>query len=178
MTTLMLFMLFSGPAVPAQRAPSGRPVEILDRGYGADQAGREVINFSLLNHSPKEVLAYTVAVAYRNAEGEIIMTGSKRQVSARALQLGGEAHFLASSNWDDQVSEPPKATDGARLKYTVELDFVAFADGSTWGMDRLNTAPYLDGMRQGAQMAVGRLRDKLAKEGVDAVQQFLLKGPK
>lgn len=65
----------------------------------------------------------------------------------------------------------PSAYSPSSPVHTYEVDFVEFADGTTWGADVCRSAEYRAGERAGAAAAAARLLELLAGAGPDAVMK-------
>lgn len=58
-------------------------------------------------------------------------------------------------------------------KIVLSIDFVEFEDGSVWGENSNKSDEYLEGQRAGADAAVKAFREKLNKDGLEALMEEL-----
>jgi hypothetical protein len=101
---------------------------------------------------------------------------SDRDVSAYAIRLtppGGCSPWIMSPDFMQPGKSDAKSTwdsfsPSAHVR-TYEVDFVEFADGTTWGADVCQSAERLAGERAGGAAAADRLLELLAVGGPDAV---------
>ncbi|MDX2178663.1 MAG: hypothetical protein SFV18_03655 [Bryobacteraceae bacterium] len=84
------------------------------------------------------------------------------------------APYAPGETWTDRVDRiPQKENGGVPAKAEVDAVFVLFADGSTWGDDKMNQAVTLRGMQRGAAMERMLLKRQLKEGGTAAVERFL-----
>jgi hypothetical protein len=114
-----------------------------------------------------------------------IVNISAKAIHAYAIKYETLANTTRSGGWDVSIPAAKKAafTSGAAASMEisgttyapplnsmrVSVDFVEFADGSTWGPDKYNTRDRIGGMRAGAQAARERLSEVLKTLGREAV---------
>lgn len=118
------------------------------------------LSFRLENVSGKPIRAYAI----RLSDGGLKQKGGVLTFSnittARGFiqpyqsgvdELGGAGYAVAPPN------------------LLLAVDFVEFADGSTWGEDVFESASRLAGQRAGAKATLGRLREIQAKDGIESL---------
>lgn len=177
MTGLMLlvFSFLLGSQGAEQTAVSGPvPLAVTDQGREVDRQRQETVNFFLTNQSSKPIRAYALMITYSDSSGAKSITRTLRSAVQVVMPAVG-ASYAPGQAWTERASGLPKDAGGSPLSYSLEVDYVRFADGTSWGRDRSRSGPFFDGLEEGARVMRGIIRHKLEREGVDAVRQFLLK---
>ena len=118
--------------------------------------------YSLTNVSDKTIRAFTIQ--------EDVFFGSKN-----AQQSGAVFKNLSSETNVLRPNASRHENAGGNTKYSEEVneivlsvDFVEFNDGTTWGVDKYNSAERLAGYRAGAKMALEWFSQKLEAKSFEA----------
>jgi len=136
--------------------------------------------------SPLQILSAWVAIEtppyfrlmaqVKNQGDQAIRAYAINSQTASAKQQNGNTQFLnltqQSAFWQPTEIRTVEMADSQdeRIK-TVRLtiDFVEFADGSTWGPDSANSHDLLAGQREGARLTRQRLRQIMQTKGEEAM---------
>lgn len=178
MGSLMLLpcLLLLGAQAPRE-APvlASAPLLIADQGRQVDRQGRDfIIAFALTNRSSQPISAYAVVISFTDASGSRILTQRVRSAVQGVIPVA-RPDYAPGEVWADRAAGSPRGPDGSILAYSLEVDYVLFADGTSWGSDRSRSGPYFEGLKEGARMMRGIMRDKLEREGPAAIREFLLR---
>lgn len=174
LTLVLFFLLCGSPALPQTPTGDPPPLVVADQGRGVNRLGQEVVNFSLTNRSPKAISAYALVIAFSGSSGKTALTQVVRAAVGGVLPTA-RPDYAPGEIWTDHGPGAPRNANGSRLVYSLEVDYVHFADGTSWGKDKSRSAPFFEGLKEGARMMRGALRRKLEREGPAAVQDFLLR---
>lgn len=118
------------------------------------------INYAVQNISDKPIRAYTVL--------EETATNSARSRYSSIVNLTSTAQIL-------QPYQSKRDTFGGEsfkeplVSLVLSIDFVEFADGTTWSKDTQQAAENIAGQRAGGREASKKLRELLGKQGVEAI---------
>jgi hypothetical protein len=174
--TLLVFCLLSGGATVVQApVPDGQPLAVAWQGEGTDARGQSVVSFSLTNRSSKEMSAYALLQTTFDHSGKISSTRTLRSAVRGVMPLA-RPNYAPRETWTEQCPGPPRDDAGASLPYSLEVDYVRFVDGSSWGGDKSGSADYFRGVAEGARLVRSVLEDKLKTQGDAGVQSFLVGG--
>jgi Holliday junction resolvase len=123
----------------------------------SDDAETPLVEFAVENVGAKPILAFWISYDMV-VHGTNVTLGRGVNVNKQELILPpGKRRALAISNGD-------------REKVVLSVDFVEFADGSTWGADTARYAESLAGERAGARAEAERLVKLLKTGGLQAVK--------
>jgi hypothetical protein len=143
--------------------------------------------------SPLQILSTWVAtdtpqnfrlmVQVQNQGGQAIRAYAINSQTASAKHQNGSTEFLnltqRSAFWQPteiKTVEVADSQDEPIKSVRLTIDFVEFADGSTWGPDSANSRDFLAGQREGAKLARQRLRQLMQNKGVEALTLEVQKG--
>jgi hypothetical protein len=128
---------------------------------------REILDIYLevKNVGTRSIRAYATRTGKPEQGGCFIYNAMAPGKVIRAEQSDAKSRFVGVSR-----TSPPVIIYEA-------VDFVEFADGTTWGEDRCEAADYLAGGRAGGRAALELLRGSLKREGAEAVWQKLNNSP-
>lgn len=140
------------------RAQADAPLRISSVVDNSDDTDTPLVEFVVENVGAKPVLAFWVSY-------DMVVRGTSvtlgRGVNANKQELilpPGKRRALAVSNPDKE-------------KVVLSVDFVEFADGSTWGANTAQYAESLAGERAGARAEAERLMTLLKTGGLRAVEK-------
>lgn len=140
------------------RAQADAPLRISSVADNSDDADTPLVEFAVENVGAQPILAFWISY-------DMVIHGTNvtlgRGVNANKQELilpPGKRRSLAISNSD-------------REKVVLSVDFVEFADGSTWGADTAKYAESLAGERAGARAEAERLVKLLKTGGLQAVKE-------
>jgi len=146
------------------RTQAGVPITITSINVTSSNPKQPVFTYEVVNPSDKAVSAY--AIRHDVTVGTTETSG----VSFTSL-------WSISSLLDPQTRSPEEfggTTYGAAVsKVILSVDFVEFADGSTWGDDTFKMSEKLAGRRAGGQATLKVFRDKSKTQGLIAVSDAL-----
>jgi len=132
------------------------PLRISSVVDNSDDAEAPLVNFVVENVGSKPIQAYWIS--YDTIKhGVNIKLGSGINATSRELVLPpGKRRTTAILN-------------RGKEKISLSVDFIEFADGTTWGNDTAKYGESLAGERRGAQAEAERLRKLLETSGLSAV---------
>jgi hypothetical protein len=164
----LLFMV-----LPPQDKIAGEsaPLGISNNAIVQGMDGRDEIQLSLTNRASKQIVAYALMVTLSDGTGQPFATVMIRNVFVDDEESASSAQ--SPGNVWQVRAHLPRLSDGSIPPYSVDVDYVSFSDGTSWGMDRSNSGPYINGFREGTRILKGKLRDKLENEGSEAVKAYL-----
>jgi len=124
------------------------------------------------NASAKKVQAYVLAVDAVDDSGKVVFRVS--EISMRGLQPPPYDAFAPGETSHDEIRLPQRKNGGAPLKAgKVALDFVLYADGSSWGPDTKKDSVRVRATIAGWRTAIAYLRSVLKEKGANAVAEYL-----
>ena len=119
----------------------------------------------------------------QNQSGKAIRAYAINSQTASIKQQNGHTQFLnltqRSTFWQPaeiKTVEVADSQDEPIKTVRLTIDFVEFADGSTWGPDSANSRDLLAGQREGAKLTRQRLRQLMQTKGEEAVTLEVQKG--
>jgi hypothetical protein len=117
------------------------------------------LSFSVLNIGARPITWYTVRFSQYRGQSP---AGSGDTTSYWGV-IGPSTFNFAPGQWKEEVLSAggPKAVDRVELA----VDFVEFADRTTWGPDLDRSGQMLSGMRSGARIAQAYLKNSLEARG-------------
>jgi hypothetical protein len=138
------------------------PIRVVLQGSELADSVVPVVELTIVNISTNAIRAYTIKYeTVSNTTGSGGWDVSIPAAKKAALTSGATASMEISGT----TYAPPLNS------MRVSVDFVEFADGSTWGPDKYNTRDRIGGMRAGAQAARERLSEVLTTSGPEAVMR-------
>jgi len=123
----------------------------IESGVWRDENGQEMIAAEVTNESDTPIRGYLFNTSFFDP-----VTGTRiRRFSTKELEThGNPSDYLApGSSW---IADPRKFShlaDGSPAPYTINLDLVVFADGSTFGPKKSQESDEVLGMFQGIDAA-------------------------
>ncbi len=160
----LFWMCIFAPILMAQETPSA-PLRISEP---------LLHSVTLTNQSSKAVVAYILKLHYEGS------TGTLKSMIFR----GSKGPWAAGETWEHKIHESSRLrispSPGApALPPTnpprVELTYVLFSDGTSWGTDP--EGKYTEGMYRGWQDATQFLKDRWKEKGIGAVEDYLRRLP-
>lgn len=143
---------------------SGVPLTIGSVVVTPSDPKQPVFSYEVINSGDKPISAYAI----------------RHDVTVDSVQTSG---VTFTSMWSYNSLLYPQARNpensgstayGAAVnKVVLSVDFVEFADGSTWGADTFKMSEKLAGQRAGGRAALTELRDKSKKHGLKAVSDAI-----
>ena len=127
------------------------------------------VSYLLTNTSPKPIRAYAIAhsVAFERAKEKGVTLSNKVSPDSVLPPRKSEQASLDGATYSKAIES-----------ITLIVDFVEFADGTTWGEDEFKSAEKLAGQRSGASAVAEHYLNLLRDEGVFAVlNAAAAKGP-
>jgi len=153
----------SVPSVSVQ-PQSNAPLRINVLSYDSSDPRTPEIIYEVTNVSAKPIRAYTVSQetlrGTEKSEGSVL---SDLDLSAAVLQPG---QYSTESITYQPLSEKPS-------QVTLSVDFVEFADGTTWGPNLYKSADMLAGQRAGAREARKRILQVYKSGGLQAALKLI-----
>ena len=142
------------------------PLQLLSTGVDSSNPLAPHYWYSVTNTSDKPISAYAIQQQVSLAPGAATIGTSFVHFPAETLLFRP-----ADSRADDGGigSAYPKAP----VEITLIVDFVEFADGSTWGEDSSRSGDRLDGKRAGGRAAIKKYREILNQRGLPALELAL-----
>ncbi len=122
-----------------------------------------VVEFSSQNVSDKSIRAYTI----RQFNGEFSNNNGMTSFSYPATATFFKPYQIRS----EDIGESGLQKIPENIK--IAVDFVEFADGSTWGQDISKSAQRLEGLRAGAEASLEYLKNTNKQNGIEAVIKSL-----
>lgn len=130
-----------------------------------DESGLEwnmlTVDFNVQNVGDKPIRAYTIREFSREFDNDSGGTISSYRSSA----------LKANQSSDESLGETGSTQAQESLKLAV--DFIEFADGTTWGKDFSNSAQYFAGIKTGIKTILEKLKEPDQKGGIKAVIKTL-----
>lgn len=140
------------------RAQAGAPLRISSVADNSDDADAPLVEFVVENVGAKPIHSFWISYD-TVAHGFDVTLGVGVNANKPELILApGRRRALAIIN-------------RAKERVTLSVDFVEFADGTTWGADAAKYAESLAGERAGARAEAGRLSKLLKTGGLQAVKE-------
>lgn len=140
-----------GP-VPVEDIPSETigPL-MIESGVWSDEQGRDMAAVEVTNESAAPIRGYLFTTFFPDPS-----TGNRiRRVSTKQLEThGNPSDYLApGATWIADPRRSSHLADGTLASYKIDLDFVVFADGSTFGPKRSAESDEVLGMFRGIDAA-------------------------
>jgi hypothetical protein len=132
------------------------------------QITQQTLRANLTNVSGKPISGYAVVLEYVDKKGQSL----GREVRSAAYDPGAlERPALPPGHTTPlgDVSIPPEVGGTPKLS----VDYVLFADRSSWGPDAEKQSLFIEGILYGAHMTRSRLKRVLKDTGPDAVMNEL-----
>ncbi|HUS06013.1 MAG TPA: hypothetical protein VMZ52_06955 [Bryobacteraceae bacterium] len=130
------------------------------------------ISFQLTNRSQKKILGYVALLEFTDSAGA--STAKTTKMRLRALDsLPGQESFRPGESWTDTSQPVPQDSSGKPLIPKISIDYVLFADHSSWGKDVMRQSLHLQGVMQGWMGARNRYRQILKEKGAQALADDL-----
>jgi hypothetical protein len=157
----------SVPAVSVQQQPD-TPLRInLLSTDPFDQRDPEIV-YEITNVSAKPVRAYNISqVTLRGTQDSRGMLLTNLELSNVVLRPG--QYFTESITFQPSADTPSQVT--------LSVDFVEFADGTTWGPNLYKADEMVAGQRAGAREAKKRIQKAYKSEGVKAALNLVETDP-
>lgn len=118
------------------------------------------VDFNVQNIGDKPIRAYTI----RQLDNDLDVF-----ITSYRLSAGGMLKANQSSN--DSFGETGSTQRPKNFRLAV--DFIEFADGTTWGEDFFNSAPLFAGVKAGIKLMLENLKEINQKGGIEAVIKTL-----
>ena len=129
-----------------------RSLVILPTFVDSTNPSKPRFGYSITNSADKAIVAYAIE--------EIVSLESGSQVSTTTLtHLPAKSLLLAPGASRQEEGGAGKIYDSLPTLVTLSLDFIEFADGSRWGLDRVKSGERLDGERAGGRASLKRYRE-------------------
>lgn len=147
-------------ALDARNSP-GAPILISAPTVISTDVYKPSYTLTLTNTSTKAIRAFTLRVETTGKGGE--------QLNESFLSHMISEDLLLRPNQSKQEIRPGTSKFPEPVtKIAVELDFVEFVDGTTWGKDVYHSADTLAGQRAGGGAALAYFRSKVDSDSFDA----------
>lgn len=145
--------------VEVQNQP-GVPLSITSLNVTSSDATKPVFTYEVINTNDQPISAYAIRhdVIIGTAQTSGVTFTSRWSVNSLLYPQTGSAEEFGSTTYGATVS-----------KVILSVDFVEFADGSTWGADAFKMSEKLAGKRVGGEAALEMLRGKSEMHGLTAV---------
>ncbi len=145
----------------------GSPVIISAQYVDASTPTRPIFTYVLANVSGKPIRAYTIKHEVSYGDDQYKSRG------ANSVQLPSMSQALLPSQSRQEEGGGEARYNQPVNEIVLSVDFVEFADGTTWGEDEYKFAEKLAGVRAGGKAALKKFREKLNKGGLDALSDVL-----
>jgi hypothetical protein len=130
----------------------------------------DTLSFTIRNLSPKAVHGYVLRIDLLDIQGR---SHTGRTFSAEKSPLpGAKGQLSPGESWIENWSLGVEHIDNIPVQFTgarIYVDYVRFADGSSWGPDKRGQGIAIGRARQGALEERSRLKRLLAERGVQAL---------
>jgi hypothetical protein len=150
------------------RTQAGVPLTITSINVISTDPNQPVFTYEVVNAKDKPVSAYAIR--------HDVTTGTTETSGVSFTSL-----WTVSSLLYPQTRTPEefgRTTYGATVsKVVLSVDFVEFADGSTWGFDTFKMSEKLAGRRAGGQATLKTFREKSKTHGLSMVSSALEEEP-
>lgn len=125
------------------------PLQIMVINVDNSNQDSQTVNYRLQNLSNKPIRAYTLLSDERNGQ---IITNS---FTTELLQVGKHqfSSFLVKQEKEDET-------------ISLSIDYIEFADGSSWGIDKEETSKEIAGEREGRIAAIKQLKDSIKNQNM------------
>ncbi|MCP9495749.1 MAG: hypothetical protein MSG64_14980 [Pyrinomonadaceae bacterium MAG19_C2-C3] len=145
----------------------GTPIVISAQYVDASTPTKPIFIYVLANVSTKPIRAYTIKheVSYGDAQ--------YKSHGANSVQLPSISQALLPNRSRQEEGGGETRYSQPVNEIALSVDFVEFADGTTWGEDEYKFAEKLAGVRAGGKAALKKFREKLNKGGLDALVEVL-----
>ncbi len=148
-------------------------VEVLQVKTEEANQGYEEIGYTVRNVSAKTVTDYILILTYRDAHGRSLGSLVSEHESwapgrGRVVLQPGDEQSISESIPKSNIPEPENFAG-----VTIEVDFLLFADRTSWGPNRSGHAAALGRMEAGAELERKRLRKILSNGGTEALVEDL-----
>jgi hypothetical protein len=145
-------ILPAGDPVPVQspKSQTTGPVSI-ESGIWRDPANTDMLVLEITNASATPIRGYVFTISFIDpATGNYI-----RRVTTKEVETHGDpSDYLApAGTWLASPRKFSHLDDGSLADYKIDLDYVVFADGSTFGPHKSRESDELQGMILGIEMA-------------------------
>lgn len=117
------------------------------------------LNLTATNQSVKAIRAYAIISDHTTESNQSRHVEFANLTKPSAIIQPGQAASIAIN--DNQ--------EAPIIRIRLAVDFIEFADGTTWGADQQNSRDRLAGQREGAKMEKQRLRALLKSKGRSTV---------
>ncbi|HMI52495.1 MAG TPA: hypothetical protein VK525_13345 [Candidatus Saccharimonadales bacterium] len=161
---------FVSPILPEQGPPHAGNIESrtigplrIESGVWRDERGQDKLTVELTNVSATAIRGYLFTTSFVDPA-----TGNRiRRVSTKELEThGNPADYLApGSSWVADSRKFSYLPDGQLAAYTIDLDLVVFADGTTFGPKRSQESDEMLGMFDGIDRAKRKSQEAAASTG-------------
>lgn len=150
----LLFPIALAAAQPTQ----GPPLLI----SGISQQGSNIL-FGLTNVSQKEVRADVIVCSLRGADGqELRALGDRVEVAGLQSVSGANNSFKPGMRRQGELRGIPRNENGTQFAACeLSVDYVLFADGSTWGPNKAKESKWITGFIAGYNQQTMTLQSQL-----------------
>lgn len=130
-------------------------------------AGREMLDLYVVvkNNDAKPVRAYTTRLEHNQSEGQ------KEMCLIENIYFPGKVLLLDQTQGRSRFIGIAKNAPPPPIQ--VSIDYIEFADGSTWGQDICQAAEYLAGERAGGKAAIEWLQALIKEKGLEAAMETI-----
>lgn len=164
---LLTVWLLSLASVAAAQAPTELPLAVSDISLSARNEG--LVSFNLRNQSSKGIIGWVLVADFFDKAGQPVTRTTEVRIAGRRL---GTMTYTPGQSWEGRMTIP-KGPDGEPLQHKIYIDYVLFADRSSWGPDSTHHSLKLQGIVQGWAMAYSYLRQLLKQQDEQAVASDL-----
>lgn len=126
------------------------------------------ILYNLTNIGKKPIRAYTIR--------QVMFVGGQEQEAATWVDLDLTNKMLQPNQSIPEGAVFQPFSKQTPSNFTLSVDFIEFADGTTWGADLIKSAERMAGRRAGARESVKHLNKIFKEGGASAVMKALDSG--
>lgn len=135
----------------------------IESGEWRDERGRDKLTVELTNIGSIPIRGYLFTISFFDPT-----TGKRiRRVSTKELETHGreEDYLVPGGRWVADSRKFSYLAEGSLASYKIDLDFVLFADGSTFGPMKSQESVEVLGMIEGIDRAKNEKREVAANKG-------------
>ncbi len=137
---------------------------------------QNLLRFDMRNCSDKSLIGYVLKIRLKDQMGALRDSGNYSSEKLPTSPVDGK--YSPGETWTDQYQLPVTSVDSLSVRYTdadLVIDYVLFADGSSWGPNASGQGTALGKVRRGAEIERARLKRILADKGLQALLDDLLR---
>lgn len=147
------------------------PIEISPASPALAAGSNENVLF-LSNRSSKKIRGYVLVIEYPGQTGGPAMRITETRLSGLEPPPARDG-FAPHEQWKHGIRGAGPLGPSAR----ITVDYVLFADRSSWGPDSLHQSERLAGVDEGWRLATAHLKRLLEESGAQAVTEYLKRAP-